>query len=101
MIITNKQLREENRIIKSAIGKELARIRKDNNISTYDLQNQGYRSQQYKTVEQGDFNMTIDRLFKYCNAIGAEIKLEEGEGLCIRIQQSNVKDNEKNLDELF
>lgn len=91
MIITNKQLEEKNKIFKKELGQELARIRQKNNISTYDLQNQGWRSQQYKAIENGEFNMTISRLFKYCNDIGAEMDIGSTEPLSIRIQEQQCK----------
>ncbi len=58
---------------KKEIGKVLKLIRYENAISTYDLQKLGIQHIQYKRVENGVANYTIDTLIDYCTAVGAKI----------------------------
>lgn len=58
-----------------ALGKRLKRIRKEKDISTYDLSYESNVSRsQINAIERGDINTTICTLKALADALGLEVK---------------------------
>lgn len=68
-------MNKQTETFKKILGRKLRLIRISNSVSTYDLQQKGFRSQQYKSIEGGQMNITMSMLFKYCEVIGADVKI--------------------------
>lgn len=65
-----------NNMTKQEIGKTLKEIRQANGISTYELEKIIPPKTIY-AIELHETNVRIDTLMKYCDAVGAVIKIEK------------------------
>ena len=57
-------------VIKQKIGKKLNQLRKDKEISTYQMEKAGLRTEIRLSIENGSANYTIDSLLRYMEICG-------------------------------
>ena len=63
--------------IKKRIGERISKLRKDNGLSTRQLADlSGVNYTNIGKLERGDYNISIDILYKICDPLGVEIMLE-------------------------